>query len=647
MDTSAVINVNVQSNDTPQAQYKTVVLKPNMVDDVNTLTQAMLTVHGQNTKFVIKYDYTLGEDITVPANCVLEFDGGSLNSTSSETVAFNECTIVGNNSGILNVEIAESNGTIANNKINALWFKPASDGYDISTALQRADTVKKQRRYLVPEPKFGTLSIGQIDVPFGRYSINTPVTLYYGGIIDFNNSYIDSLATNYILNLIDGSFIVKNINFKEVDKCVFINTWDVDFTKITLFNCNFNWCNTCIDTDDFENSRSTMMVVDSCYFIQSQTCILSWVDKLNVVNSWFYPRPGLDNAMMTVRGLSTISKCVFVPTTGTANARYIDFVEKDKSDTNLVENFGLTIDNCRFSAESTNFPILRNYVDYSISELQRYSFIDIHDCFIEVTGGNKTIIELYNLPGLIKIDNIVGVVGEQTLIKTASEFDLSKYSFDKKRIIIGDFVDNGYYTNVNSFVSAELLPITKFADRKRIDRNMYGNVIHFASYDSYHLIGKSIDNTTCSATILLSKRTYSNTQEKVGLFRITKVSATQVYFYYEDFGGTVGGEDISEHILVNIDNGYVYVYAKSPNEGILMSTSIGVISSNNIEFYNEATQVVNDTTELQKANKIFMSGTSRPYLSARTGYMFFDETLGKPIWHKGNEVWVDATGTPV
>ena len=91
MDTSAVINVNVQSNDTPQAQYKTVVLKPNMVDDVNTLTQAMLTVHGQNTKFVIKYDFTLGEDITVPNNCVLEFDGGSISGAY---------TLTGNNTGI-------------------------------------------------------------------------------------------------------------------------------------------------------------------------------------------------------------------------------------------------------------------------------------------------------------------------------------------------------------------------------------------------------------------------------------------------------------------------------------------------------------------------------------------------------------------
>lgn len=63
-----------------------VVLKKNIVDGVNTLTQDMFykgavgsRVPNTNTIYVIQYDYVLGEDITVPDNCVLEFDGGSIN----------------------------------------------------------------------------------------------------------------------------------------------------------------------------------------------------------------------------------------------------------------------------------------------------------------------------------------------------------------------------------------------------------------------------------------------------------------------------------------------------------------------------------------------------------------------------------------
>lgn len=61
-----------------------VVLKKHIVDGVNTLThEAFEDSEGndrENTIYVIQYDFTLGEDITVPANCVLEFDGGSINN---------------------------------------------------------------------------------------------------------------------------------------------------------------------------------------------------------------------------------------------------------------------------------------------------------------------------------------------------------------------------------------------------------------------------------------------------------------------------------------------------------------------------------------------------------------------------------------
>lgn len=74
-----------------------VYLRKNMVNGVNTLTQDMFykgevgsRVPNTNTIFVIQYDFTLGEDITIPANCILEFDGGSISGGK----------IIGNNSSI-------------------------------------------------------------------------------------------------------------------------------------------------------------------------------------------------------------------------------------------------------------------------------------------------------------------------------------------------------------------------------------------------------------------------------------------------------------------------------------------------------------------------------------------------------------------
>lgn len=80
---SADVNIKVTAlttNPNVPVTYKTIILKKNLVNGVNTLMQEMMS--ATNTKYVIKYDYVLGENITIPDNCVLEFDGGSISSDS-------------------------------------------------------------------------------------------------------------------------------------------------------------------------------------------------------------------------------------------------------------------------------------------------------------------------------------------------------------------------------------------------------------------------------------------------------------------------------------------------------------------------------------------------------------------------------------
>ena len=88
-------NVNIQVGG-PTAfidalrEYKTVVLQPNVVGNRNVLTQDM--VSASNTKYVIKWNYDLqGKTITFPQNCLVEFDGGTINNG----------TIVGNNTMLI------------------------------------------------------------------------------------------------------------------------------------------------------------------------------------------------------------------------------------------------------------------------------------------------------------------------------------------------------------------------------------------------------------------------------------------------------------------------------------------------------------------------------------------------------------------
>jgi len=57
--------------------YNTKVLKPNLCCKKNILTQEMIAC--EDMKYVIKWDFDLnGKTITVPNNCILEFDGGTL-----------------------------------------------------------------------------------------------------------------------------------------------------------------------------------------------------------------------------------------------------------------------------------------------------------------------------------------------------------------------------------------------------------------------------------------------------------------------------------------------------------------------------------------------------------------------------------------
>ena len=75
------------------SNYVTVVLKPNILDEINTLEQIL--VNEPNTKYVVKWNYDLqGQTIILPENCLIEFDGGS----------FSNGTLIGNNTIIISYQ---------------------------------------------------------------------------------------------------------------------------------------------------------------------------------------------------------------------------------------------------------------------------------------------------------------------------------------------------------------------------------------------------------------------------------------------------------------------------------------------------------------------------------------------------------------
>lgn len=103
-----------------------VYLRQNKVQGVNTLTQDMIS--KPNTIYHIQYDYTLREQtIEIPENCILKFEGGSLN-----------CGIIKGN----NTNIDKDNGFIFDNiNIRGTWNVPIIQSnffknLDITNSLQ-------------------------------------------------------------------------------------------------------------------------------------------------------------------------------------------------------------------------------------------------------------------------------------------------------------------------------------------------------------------------------------------------------------------------------------------------------------------------------------------------------------------------------
>lgn len=221
------VNVNVGGNgriiDT-LSTYVTKVLKPNIVDGKNVLTQEMLS--SKNTKYVIKYNYELlGATLTIPQNVILEFDGGSI---KNGTLVGNETILVYNQ---------EEEDVFKNVLLEGSFERSTSaiaDKMDNTNGMAKI-YLKKNKPLATQLTQPNTIYVIQYDFTLGE-----DITVPANCVLEFDGGSIDGNSYNLIGNILNQEIFISWFkgNHRALSK-LNLSGHTVIFDVDTVFNDTF------------------------------------------------------------------------------------------------------------------------------------------------------------------------------------------------------------------------------------------------------------------------------------------------------------------------------------------------------------------------------------------------------------------------
>ena len=226
---------------------------------------------SENTVYVVRYDFVLGEDITIPANCVLEFEGGSISG---------EHTITGNNTEIRAglVKIFDTDVTIdgyfSNSSWIIEWFGTNGDGINddsiiINSTISKLHHLSRQIVLYFCKTKYRINDTITLDTRFISYEINADILCdnIQNSVAIIATSSMGSgdglhgNMTNYIkgIKLKGGTVMNSSIGIK------------INGPEFCLYNCEVWLFNTGIYFDD----NSYIISLFKCCVVQCEIGIYS------------------------------------------------------------------------------------------------------------------------------------------------------------------------------------------------------------------------------------------------------------------------------------------------------------------------------------------------------------------------------------
>lgn len=609
-------------------------LRKNMVGGVNILTQSM--VNAANTEYIIRYDYDLnGAEISLLGNCVLKFEGGSL---SNGTIS-GESVIIESSTGCLH-DIT-LNIKVNNGYVHWKWAKDISDLQSLINASSEYDGVLDLDE-----------SVITISEPFYiDRRVNTKKAYYTikNGTITLNTDY------GFYSNLSTGS-AHPHSEYVRFDNVLFMRNSgsngivfrDCDFLRVKVENCEFEGV-------PLINEDTSGLYLQSYYI---HNCLFR-----NYTES-FINVPIVYDVHFTNNSVESSLSSTFIQITSEAHV----FTATD----NLVESVDMFAD----IEKCTGVSIISNYFEllpHGIIAIRHTGNDYVSGGFVFMGNRCQTMQQYAELDddgkyyyitiGFVKKFIIYGNTFYYTAGSSVAFADIVNILNTRSYGLIGDYTDVANAHNKNYLGVISLKNNLPILDGTEVITSALRSGSYFPSVDEATFVA----NMEATENSLYTRRALGKCILNVLANPITKEKIIE-----ETLTSSYNVKNLPiRYLRIINDTGY-YVSKKvrmatlideaygddwNSDDLDIGDPDIGPSYFNGIMRFipNKGLQVWHyngwesafDGMPVQYNRKGTTS--ARPALSNsifHIGFLYFDTTLGKPIWWTGTK-WVDATGTQV
>lgn len=576
-----------------------IILRKNLIDVgdgavKNVLTQDM--INKSNTVYVIQYDFTLGEDITIPENCVLKFDGGSISASSGE----NMDTITGSNTGISAglIKIFNTNVTLVGtwNVVEAYpeWFGAVGDGEtDDTTPIQTVIN-------------FSSLTKCKSKLSVKTYIVRNIEIKPYVTIEGIKNSAYNG-------DNLMGSVIKSNSN-----------TGSVFYTKEHETTKSVSLSNFSIVGNKEINGIT--LVSDSYYWSFNNISVQNCNIGINIGRAW-HLRFEVTNTYYCNIGFKVSSSSPLTCTTFTSCISYAGDLGFDfRADLCAVTLISCATDGCKKSM-NINACYGVSIIDYEFEQYSEYGIkvcsIDSYITFNGLRPGGYIVDEAVEENINIIVEACGGITFLNTYLSEAGS------------------PPNGYHINVAKGYESRVTFIDSYIwgnNNVNIDNCKYighdKSLLH--SVRSYTLNSSNAASTfeADAKVILLDNLNVDVVLSGQRIFNINKLK----------IGDTIQLVNLRQ-TPIKIKTGVAYGIECNNNAFDTISIQ-GFGSLTLIKRNENFLGVAFEDIKSYGKSSIELSSIAKYLNSIHVGISYFNTTLNRPVWWTG-EKWVDATGANV